>query len=128
MPDFTKLEASLRTQQAECKVFLAEKQEAMDARFGDIGKSLAAQLKEASRQSIDIEEISQRKVTFGKTEDVAIPGRDANAFDSDVLEEEEQEEEDEELSELFDDPDYQDFLRAGGVHEEANVEDLEGYE
>ena len=121
-------ERLLRAHQAECRNLLAARQAAFDSKIDGIEQALASHVDAALEQAVVLEkharnaQIECRSITFGGTETVEIE-RNEEENDTDT---EEEEEEDEELLELYNDPDYQEFLREGGVHELCS-EDLEGY-
>ena len=123
------------TQQNECRAMLAEQQMEVDNRFTEIESCLTSSLCAAEAQA---KTITNQLVRFAEPEIIHFhveteaessqnDNDNDNCNDSDLYEEEEEEEMDEELMELYDDPDYIEFLRNGGVHERHDG-DLEGYE
>ena len=112
---------------------LAERQLHIDEKFEQL-EGIAKKVAQQQMQQHKLQEAQQiqtlsdkldshiaKKVKIGDTEIVEISEElDAEGEDPDA--------EDEELQELYDDPDYQEFLRSGGIHEERDDEDLEGFE
>ena len=130
----------LESQVNDCRAVLAAQQARLDSRFAGIESAIAScskamkgnvEMLAAHQDQInsccveDTNETAHAQVQIN-TGDVVIHAFETESHDTSMGSEEEREQQ--EINELLSDPDYIEFLAGGGIHDESEDNDLEGFE